>query len=48
MIIKNSDFKCQKQVHDVPSNENYLAGIREIQVRIAELPIVDSRPGDEI
>jgi hypothetical protein len=33
--------------HVLPA-DNFLAGIREIQKRVAKLPILDDRPADEI
>ena len=38
----------QKRLQRVLPTNDFFAGIREIQERVAKLPILDSRPADEI
>lgn len=42
------ELERQRNLRHVLPADNFLAGIREIQKRVAKLPILDIRPADEI
>jgi antitoxin VapB len=42
------ELERQKALRQALPNDNFLAGIREIQNRVAKLPILDNRPMHEI
>jgi antitoxin VapB len=42
------ELERQKALRHVLPTENFLAGIREVQKRVAKLPILDSRSANEI
>lgn len=42
------ELERQKSLRHAHPSDNFLAGIREIQKRVAKLPILDNRPAEEI
>lgn len=42
------ELERQKGLRHLLPSDNFLVGVREIQKRVAQLPILDSRPADEI
>lgn len=42
------ELERQKTLRHVLPTDNFMAGIREIQGRVAQLPILDRRPAHEI
>jgi hypothetical protein len=48
LSTRNRDPEQQKQLQDETSSKNFVAGIREIQKRVAKFPIIDVRAPQEI